>query len=306
MSVRTVNLKAISLQSMAVAVVVAAAAFAWWKYQQPAVPVGELVQGGDGGGLPRATPQSENFDPKALEQAVKAAKDDKAQIFLVSRHGHVVAEYYGRGFDAQQAVDAGGFSDALAGMAGGVALGEHLIDTSALRSFEPARVGAAIAAAAKTSYAVYLSQRIWQPVNAANAHIADCCFWARASDWLRIAGLLLEDGRFEGTNVLPKGWAALMQTRDATGMKGLGVWLPPSVHGGEPFAGDGVTYLKGPQRWRLWMVPTLDLAILFAADNLPGKAPGNGHWEETRLPNLVTRAVKERATNDPHAGVPGA
>ncbi|HTP40482.1 MAG TPA: hypothetical protein VMI92_13025 [Steroidobacteraceae bacterium] len=290
------------LAAVVVIVALAGGGYAWWWQQRPAAPVGELVRGGDGGGLPRATPQAEDFDPRALAAALKAAQDEGAHLILVSRHGHLVADYYASGYDAQRALDAGGFADALVGMAGGVALHEHLIDTDALRQFDPARVSAAIATAAKTSYAVYLSQHIWQPLNAADAHVAACCFQARASDWLRVAELLMQDGRFEGRDVLPKGWAAVMQGRDATGMKGLGVWLPPSVRGGEPFAGDGVTYLKGPQRWRLWLVPTLDLAILFGADDLPGGA----RWNETRLPNLVTWAVKERATHDPHAGMPGA
>jgi hypothetical protein len=284
------------------AALVAAAAAGWWALMPGAPAVGVLVRGGDGGGLPHATPSAENFDPPVLDAALRVARDSGAQIFLVARHGHVIAEYYGHGFDARSPVDAGGFKDALAGMAGGIALNEHLIDAKALQPFEPARLEAAIAAGAKQSYAEFLSQRIWQPINAADARLSECCFQARASDWLRIATLLMEDGRFEGTDVLPKGWAALMQTRNSTGTEGMGLWLPPAVHGGEPFAGDGVYFLKGPRRWRLWMVPTLDLAILFAARELPGSA----RWEETRLPNLVTRAVKERATRDPHSGVPGA
>jgi hypothetical protein len=113
---------------------------------------------------------------------------------------------------------------------------------------------------------------------------------ARVSDWMRIAGLLLDGGRFEGTQVVAPEWVQrIPEARDAARERGWGVWLAGSARGAEPFAADGVFYLKGSGRWRLWMAPTLDVAVLLAADGVADE-----RWDETRLPNRVFRALVQR------------
>jgi hypothetical protein len=293
--------------SAALAALLLALAAGWWLAHggRWSKPPSVLVHGGDGGGLPRATPASEQFDAAALAAALALAREQGMRAFIVTRHGHVVLAEYAHGLDAQTAADAGGFAGGALAMAAGAALSAGLVDAAQLTSFDPARLAAAMAAAAHLSYPEYLSRAVWQPVNAADATIelpargaaapADCCMMARVSDWLRIAGLLLEGGRFEGTQVAPREWVQrIPEPRDAARERGWGVWLASSAHGAEPFAVDGVFYLKGNGRWRLWMAPTLDVAVLFAAD---GTAAG---WDETRLPNRVFRAVVPRATIPGH------
>ena len=127
---------------------------------------------------------------------------------------------------------------------------------------------------------------------------ADCCLRARVGDWMRVAMLLLDGGRFEGTQVASADWVRrIPEAYDAARERGFGVWLAGSARGAEPFAADGVFYLKGNGRWRLWMAPTLDVAVLFAAD---GDTAG---WDETRLPNRVFRAVIPQATPADHASL---
>lgn len=186
-------------------------AFAWWQgHGGPGRGVTTLVlHGGDGGGLPRATPAEEGFDPAALEAALSLARNEGMQAFMVSRHGHLVLAEYGQGIDPQAKIDAGAFAEALAALAAGIAQDEGLLDEAVMADFNPPRLATLISAAAGVSYAEYLSDKVWRAVNAADATIAlpapgaaapaDCCVHARMSDWMRIAGLLLAAGRYEGT-----------------------------------------------------------------------------------------------------------
>lgn len=289
------------------ALLAALAAAFWWGGHGGAWRAAPLavVRGGDGGGLPRATAAEEGFDAAALAGAVALARAQGMQAFIVTRHGHVVVAEYARGFDAGTAADAGGFAAAALALAAGAAFGEGLIDALPAGEFAPSDLAAAIAATAHVSYPEYLARAVWQPINAADAAIelpargatapADCCLVARVSDWLRIAGLLLEGGRFQGTQVAPPEWVRrIPEPSDARRERGWGVWLAPSARGAEPFAAAGVFYLKGPGRWRLWMAPTLAVAVLLAA---PGPS---ADWDETQLPNRVFRALVPRATVPAH------
>jgi hypothetical protein len=81
--------------------------------------------------------------------------------------------------------------------------------------------------------------------------------------------------------------------------RGLGVWLAPAAHGAEPFAAPRVVFLRGPGSTRLWLMPTLDLAVLLVDDGRPESQPGPAKpgeaatpFDETRLPNLVIRALR--------------
>ncbi|MCC7463080.1 MAG: hypothetical protein IT480_11535 [Gammaproteobacteria bacterium] len=300
----------------ALTLLAALAVAVWWHAHGGhwLAPPRLIVHGGDGGGLPRATPAQEGFDAAALAGALALARESGMHAFLVSRHGHVVLAEYANGFDAQSSADAGGFAGGALALAAGAAFAAGLIDTVPTAEFEPARLAAAIESAAQIPYPEYLARAVWQPINAADAAIelpapgarapADCCLVARVSDWLRIAGLLLDGGRFQGTQVASPEWVQrIAAAGDARRERGWGVWLAASARGAEPFAADGVFYLKGPGRWRLWMAPTLSVAVLFAAD---GAEAG---WDETRLPNRVFRAIIPRATpaTDPALGdlVPG-
>jgi hypothetical protein len=72
------------------------------------------------------------------------------------------------------------------------------------------------------------------------------------------------------------------------------VWLAPSASGSEPFAIDGVCFLRGPGQTRLWMVPRLDLALVLIAPPVTstGAASATARADETRLPNAIIRALR--------------
>jgi len=279
-----------------------------------------VVNGGDAGGLPRVPPQQEHLDAAALEDAGRDAAADGLQVLIVLRHDYIVYERYGHAVNAETMIDSGPFAQALVALAAGIAAHDDSLALQSLSGFDPARLRAAIEAGSRQSYPDYLSLRLWRRLNAAPAWIAlptagatapaDCCFHARVVDWLRVAIVLLDDGHFEGKAVVPPGWVERMRRPvSADGIGGFGIELAAAAHGAEPFAADDVFFLRGPGRWRLWLIPTLNLAVLFgaksAAQSLPfvahvpppaaaGSSSESRAWDETRLPNLVIRAVSER------------
>ena len=245
---------------------------------------------------PRATPAAEGFDAAGLQRAADFARGSGAQALLVTRHAHLLLEQYGSGMDAQGDVDGGEFAELLVALAAGVAVRDNAMvePQGALR---PDALAAQIAAASHLDYPRFLSRNLWQPLNAAPARIAlaapgslapaGCCFIARPGDWLRVAELLIADGRFEGTQVLPAGWARrLQQPVDADAGRAFGVWLAPAVRGAEPMLAGDALMIRGPGRTRLWIVPRQLLAILLVDQR--SDAPGAG--DETRLREGFTGA----------------
>jgi hypothetical protein len=265
-----------------------------------------MVSGGDAGGLPRVQPQEAHIDASALERAGRDAAADGLQALVIMRHGYIVFERYGHGMHADSMIDSGAFAQVLLALLTGIAAHDNSLPLLTLNGFDPSRLRTAIEAGTHQSYPDYLSLHLWRRLNAAPAWIAlpdagaatgdgasapaDCCFHARLLDWLRVACVLLDDGHFEGKSVVPAGWVARMRRPvSASGADGFGVELASAAHGAEPFASDDVFFVRGPGRWRLWLMPTLDLGVLFGSQS--DIAAG---WDETRLANLVIRAVAER------------
>lgn len=279
----------------------AAAALLWWgggARQWSGARI--VVKGGDAGGLPRVPAQQEHLDAAALEAASRDAAAEGLQVMIVVRHDYIVYERYGRGVDADTVIDSGAFAQSLLALSAGIAAHDGRLAMPSLTGFDAGRLRAAIEAGTGQSYPEYLSLHLWRRLNAAAAWIAlpaagasapaDCCFHARVQDWLRVAMVLLDDGNFEGKAVVPAGWVERMRRpTSADGSAGFGVELAAAAHGAEPFAAEDLLFLRGPGRWRLWVVPTLRLALLFGSRS--AASPG---WDETRLPNLVIRALSER------------
>ncbi len=266
-----------------------------------------VVTGGDAGGLPRALPADERIDGAALEHALQDPAAARLAAFVVMRDEYLLFEHYGRGFSADSIIDGGHFAEGLIAMAAGAATQQGALGADALQGFDPAALRAAIESGTRQRYESYLSRKIWGALNAAPAWIelpvpgaatpADCCLHARVQDWMRVAGVLVGDGRFEGKQVLPAGWTQRMaRPLSLDAVRGFGLQLAPAAHGAEPFATPGVLFLRGPDHWRLWLIPTLKLAVLFGAVTPPasGGAARADDWDETRLANLVIRAVSDR------------
>jgi hypothetical protein len=246
----------------------------FWISTQASKLEGVPIAGGDAGGLPRADASTEGFDATAFQAAVEWASKERAGAVLVSRHGHLLVEHYSSGVNVDTLIAGGGMSDALMLLAAGIAVPQHGLPLPANEPVDTTQLPSAIAKASGRSFPQFLSRNVWQPLNAAPARWSEPEVSARAIDWLRVAELLLHDGRFEGTQIVPTGWAARVP-------------LQHTAPGAEPFADKGTMFLHGRGATRLWLSPRFDLAILSIADTVESA-------DETRLPNMIVRALRER------------
>lgn len=291
-------------RALLMAATVAVLGLLWWHRQSHELPAGqhgpagpgtERIAGGDGGGLPRATPADEHIDAAGLERAGSAEIVAGLRALVVMRHGHLVYERYAPGVDGETPVDGGGMARAVLVLAAGIAAANADPPASLDSAGDADGWRAFIEKSSGEPYAAFLSRHLWRRLNAGEAWIehapgtsvpADCCLHARVLDWMRLAALMVDAGRFEGTQIVPAAWIQRVQ-------RGVGVEPATSASGAERFASQGVFFLRGQRRWRLWLVPELQLAVLFGSE-LPARAATGSEWDETRLPNAVIRAVSDR------------
>jgi CubicO group peptidase (beta-lactamase class C family) len=176
---------------------------------------------------------------------------------------------------------------------------------------DPQLLALVIERATKQRYASYLSQALWRRIGAADAWLAldrpggtahaDCCMLAHQGDWIRIGELLLRDGNYRGDEVIRPGWVTLMRTPTQSDPQ-YGAYVRvrwPAAPGREGPAARDVFAVEGEGGNRLWLVPSLQMAILCT-----GAASGrDADWDDNRLPNLVIRAARDAL---PPAAQPGA
>ncbi|HVN45927.1 MAG TPA: serine hydrolase [Steroidobacteraceae bacterium] len=177
---------------------------------------------------------------------------------------------------------------------------------------DPQLLALVIERASGQRYASYLSQAIWRRIGAADAWLrldhtggtayADCCMIAHQGDWIRIGQLLLRDGNYRGDEVIRPGWVALMRTPGQSDPQ-YGAYVrvrwPMAAAGHEPPAARDLFAVEGEGGNRLWMVPSLELAIL-CTGSTAGRDAG---WDDNHLPNLVIAAARDAL---PPAAQPGA
>ncbi len=160
-------------------------------------------------------------------------------------------------------------------------------------------------------YADYLSAALWRRLGAADAWLwldhaggaahADCCMFARQGDWIRVAQLLVRDGTYRGQQLMRPGWVSLMRTpakSDADFGSFVRVAASPAP-GSEPYAASDMFVVEGRGGNRMWLVPSLQLAIVCTGDGRGRDA----RWDEVRIPNLVVRAARDYVPSAPAAGV---
>lgn len=261
-----------------------------------AAPDSVPVPGGDAGRLPVATATGEHMEVAALAVAVAALAGEGAHAVLVARHGHVVVETYAQPGAAATEVDGGEFSAVLLALLAGLARGNA--GAAALpTAWDPAALQAEVERAGGGDYAALLSQRLWQPLNAATAHIrraeggpvrGDCCVSARAVDWLRVGILLVQQGNFEGEQVVPAAWtAAIERPLPGDPTRGLGLRLAP-----QGYLARNVVVLRGPGHTRMWLVPALQLVVLLVDPQ------SQREWSEPQALDPFIRAVEDRDALD--------
>jgi CubicO group peptidase (beta-lactamase class C family) len=146
-----------------------------------------------------------------------------------------------------------------------------------------------------------VAQRLWSPLGGGTLvfHHGDsklrpagasagCCLRARLGDWMRVGELLLNEGIYEGNELMPPRYASLlMSPTHQDSPRGFFTRLD----GG--FA-DKVIWLEGSHKQRLWLVPGLRLTVLRI-----GGEPSTG-WDEAMIPDSIIRG-----TSGWHPPVPG-
>ncbi len=163
-----------------------------------------------------------------------------------------------------------------------------------------------------TSFQALLSERVWKPIGAADAALqldrpggvarTMCCMRATARDYARLGVLVAQDGRWNGRQVLPAGWAATMATPSATNANfGLGLWLgspfvkmrtyfegqPGVIPQSEPYLADDVRMMEGGGFRIIHMVPSDQLVIV-------RHGPSDPKWDGAYLVNTALRGLRKR------------
>jgi len=179
---------------------------------------------------------------------------------------------------------------------------------------DPQLLAHIIERASGMQYSQYISSRLWKPIGAGDAWLmldhtggtahASCCLRARIGDWMRIAQLLVNDGKYEGEQVLPLGWVRAMTTPTKANPRfGYQVWrgepFQPGEGASEPYAQDDTFFLKGPGTTRLWLVPSMNLSILLVGS----RSKVGEEWDDSRIPNFIIRGASDYV---PKAARPGA
>ena len=152
-------------------------------------------------------------------------------------------------------------------------------------------------------YADYLSAALWRRLGAADAWLwldhaggmahAGCCMFAHQGDWIRVGQMLARDGSYRGEQVLRPGWVDFMRIpaksdRDFGSLVRIAL-RPAAGSGTEGFASSDTFVVEGRGGNRLWIVPSMQLAILATGDPRGRDA----HWDDTRIPNLIMRAARD-------------
>jgi len=183
-------------------------------------------------------------------------------------------------------------------------LSEPLAGTPGVRRLEqpadPQLLALVLERASGERYAAYLSQALWRRIGAGDAWLqldhaggaahADCCMLARQGDWIRIGQLLLRDGNYRGDEVIRPGWVTLMRA-PSRGDPRYGAYLrlgSPAAPGREPYAARDLFAVQGEGGNRLWLVPSLQIAILRTAP-----AGRDADWDDARIPNLIIRGARD-------------
>ncbi|MDX2144030.1 MAG: serine hydrolase [Rhodospirillaceae bacterium] len=179
-------------------------------------------------------------------------------------------------------------------------------------------LGLILTRATGTRFDKYLSEKLWRPVGAQrgalrmdkpyNGNVVSyCCFLSAPSDWMRVAHLLMNDGKLpDGTQLLPKGWVAEMKKGSGPNPNyGLHIWVDAkfdklrpynpamptqfaNTHS-EPFAANDIFYFDGGGKVRIWMSPKLDLIVL----RMGFPPPRGKDFDEAFMPNAVIRGIKK-------------
>ncbi len=175
-------------------------------------------------------------------------------------------------------------------------------------------------------YAEFLSSEVLKPLGAAGGDVwvnrpggmahSGCCLMLPAESWLRLAMLVMQDGRWQGKQLLPIGYVDQMRRATAENpYYGLGLYVagtyterrgfanperePPArrVWHSEPYLARDLVLFDGNANQVVYIVPSEQLIILRVGDAPPRGAAGE--WDNSFLPNTLLRGIRQRLGKEP-------
>jgi CubicO group peptidase (beta-lactamase class C family) len=161
------------------------------------------------------------------------------------------------------------------------------------------------------TYVEFLKKYLWMPLGNGAAQVrldvpggsarTVCCFQTTPRSWLRIAQMILDDGRAGGEQVLSPAWIEAMTTGTPLNPKfGFHMHLarpdPPKrasdnpraqpTKASEPFAAEDVRYLEGRGGQRTLWIPSKKLAVIRI-----GRI--DFAWDDAKVINPLIAGLKE-------------
>jgi CubicO group peptidase (beta-lactamase class C family) len=167
-------------------------------------------------------------------------------------------------------------------------------------------------------YAEFVGREVLAPIGAPGGEVwvnrpgglahAGCCMMLPPEAWLRLGLLIMQDGRWQGRRLLPRGYVDEMRRGTPQNpWYGLGVYVSGNyiarrgfanparvtdaqkVLHSEPYLARDLFLFDGNANQVVYVVPSAELVILRVGDP-PPRAAGT-EWDNTRLPNLLLRAL---------------
>lgn len=160
-------------------------------------------------------------------------------------------------------------------------------------NFNSQLLGIILERASGLTFAQFVGKYLWQPLSCGRAYTwADVlgkshtfgAFFASPRDWLKLGQLFLQEGVFEGVQIVPKAWLEYMQTPSNTPEKGIKdgrgdfghhLWLKahdygpiagiPRIEGAyakAPLKDDTMTYFEGMRGQYLYISKKHDFIML--------------------------------------------
>lgn len=177
-------------------------------------------------------------------------------------------------------------------------------------------------------YAEFVGTEIWQKIGAMGGTVwvnrpggmahAGCCMMVPAENFLRLGVLMLQDGVWDGLQLLPDGYVAEMITpTNENPYYGFSIWVAgrytgkrgfanpdsgaPQILHSEPYLADDLYLFDGNANQVVYIIPSQNLVVL--RTGLP-PARGEGvEWDNAYLPNTIMRGIvkdKRVSTPQPH------
>ena len=175
-------------------------------------------------------------------------------------------------------------------------------------------VAPVIERATGVQYEDWISDEVLEPLGAAGGDIwmnrpggtahAGCCVSLPARSWLKLAILVMQNGKWNGAQLLPAHYITEMITpTDLNPHAGMGVYIGqpyveyrgyynPEIEIGKtyhsaPYVDEDLILFDGNSNQVVYMIPSKDLVIL-RVGKTPPKTPA---WDNAYLPNIISQAL---------------